>query len=658
MKALIFGDCQISGIIRCIRVMNPHLEIETIDIESIKTNVRHVRDRLRTCDLFFLQTSAKNRFPELVSDNADRILLFPHVYFLAYHPDIVYLHSAENLVVTPLSHYNSKLVVAGYLKGLNARETTALFNRDVFQKIGYLDAWKNAMSVFLRDARQTRLALDEAPSKWSRTGCFMYSVNHPKLHVLADLARTMLIAAGLEIRTSNPEKYIQDDLKSGPIWPVYPEIAATYGIEGDYCFKTMEIESKPRIISLSEFVERSFAIYANLPVESLATNYFDMRSFYEAVFGQNKSKPVTTRAPIANLDNTAGGQSHPYAALKPYQFWRTAVASVPSHEVDPVGSVPFQIYPADKVASIGSCFAQHISSRLQNAGLKYYVTEAKPPGMDAEEARRRSFEIFSARYGNIYTARQFVQLIDRAFGEFQPNIKVWRRPDGRFVDPFRPMIEPDGYETEEEVNNSRAQHLTAVRQLFETLDVLVFTLGLTEAWRSKRDGSVIPVAPGVVTGDWDSSAYEFINFSVDEVAKDLEQVLRKMASLNPRAKVILTVSPVPLVATYENRHVLVSTTYSKSVLRVAADMVCRKNSNVLYFPAYEIVSSHFSRGEYFAADLRSVTPSGVNHVMRLFLQHVCSHMPESSTSNSVELVSGYGIFCDEEQSVATQPERA
>jgi hypothetical protein len=196
-----------------------------------------------------------------------------------------------------------------------------------------------------------------------------------------------------------------------------------------------------------------------------------------------------------------------------------------------------------------------------------------------------------------------------------------------------------------------------VRHLFETLDVLVFTLGLTEAWRSKSDGSVVPVAPGVVAGDWDSSAYEFINFGADEVAKDLEQLLRKMAGVNPGAKLILTVSPVPLVATYEDRHVLVSTMYSKSALRVAADMACRKNKNALYFPSYEIIASHYSRGEYFAENLRSVTPSGVNHVMGLFLQHVCGRAPESAPLSSTELLSGYDIVCDEERSLASQPER-
>ena len=442
----------------------------------------------------------------------------------------------------------------------------------------------------------------------------------------------------------------------GPVWPVYPEIAASYGIEGDYCFKTAANDGNSEIIGLGEFVERSFSIYANLPPDTLVANKFDILGFGDTVFSQGKTKALREPAK-ANRDNTATGQSQPYASLGSHQFWRTAVASARMGEVDPVGPVRFRIDPEDKVASIGSCFAQHISGRLQDAGVKYHVTEAKTPEMGAEEAKRRSFGVFSARYGNVYTARQLVQLMGRAFGDFEPTEKAWRRPDGRLVDPFRPLIEPDGYETEQEVENSRSEHLAAVRRLFETLDVLVVTLGLTEAWRSKRDGAVFPVAPGVVAGELNLAAHEFINFGSDEIARDLAEVLRRMAGVNPRAKLILTVSPVPLVATCENRHVLVSNTVSKSALRVAADAVCRDNDRVQYFPSYEIINSSFSRGAYFAENLRSVTPRGVDHVMRLFFRHLCPRMANFNHSNSTDLLSGYDIVCDEERSIAGQPTR-
>jgi hypothetical protein len=80
----------------------------------------------------------------------------------------------------------------------------------------------------------------------------------------------------------------------------------------------------------------------------------------------------------------------------------------------------------------------------------------------------------------------------------------------------------------------------------------------------------------------------------------------------------LTVSPVPLTATYTDEHVLVATTHSKAILRAAASAVVTEFANVYYFPAYEIITGNFSRGRYFEDNLRTIAPEGVAHVMRVF----------------------------------------
>jgi hypothetical protein len=49
--------------------------------------------------------------------------------------------------------------------------------------------------------------------------------------------------------------------------------------------------------------------------------------------------------------------------------------------------------------------------------------------------------------------------------------------------------------------------------MFETLDVLVFTFGLTESWRNRADGAIFPLAPGVAGGEFHGDRYEFVNFS-------------------------------------------------------------------------------------------------------------------------------------------------
>lgn len=160
-----------------------------------------------------------------------------------------------------------------------------------------------------------------------------------------------------------------------------------------------------------------------------------------------------------------------------------------------------------------------------------------------------------------------------------------------------------------------------MRSAFETLDVLVFTLGLTECWMSAEDGAVYPVAPGVAGGSFDPERHLFVNLEVEDVVADMSAFVESLRRVNPAARVVLTVSPVPLAATAVDRHVLVSTTYSKSVLRVAAESLTRRFAHVHYFPAYEIVTGNFSRGAYFADDLRSVREEGVEHVMSLFFRH-------------------------------------
>ncbi len=313
---------------------------------------------------------------------------------------------------------------------------------------------------------------------------------------------------------------------------------------------------------------------------------------------------------------------HPYKSLPDKAFWRRSVAGRPPGNVDPVGEFDVRIEADTKVATAGSCFAQHIARHLKDSGYCYYVAEPGHPILPPSARERQNYGLFSCRYGNIYTARQLLQLMERAYGRFEPVEKPWKKAPGVFLDPFRPTSQPGGFISADEMLADRAQHLTAVGRMFETLDVFVFTLGLTEGWRSKKDGAVFPICPGVEGGKFDPKKYEFYNQTADEVIADLTAFRSALKDVNPKAQIILTVSPVPLVATaQEGEHVLSATTYSKSVLRVAAETVKRKFDDVHYFPSYEIITGAFNRGAYYAPDLRNVLEDGVSHVMRLFLAH-------------------------------------
>ena len=344
--------------------------------------------------------------------------------------------------------------------------------------------------------------------------------------------------------------------------------------------------------------------------------------------------------------------TNPYAAIENYQLWRRSVARIEPHLFDPVVKPKFCLDKTTKIATAGSCFAQHISRQLQRIGFHYFVPESGQE-LAENERLRRNFGVFSARYGNLYTARQLLQLFEEAFEDRTPAERAWLRSDGRYVDPYRPQIEPDGFETIQAVEDARMEHLADVRSVFTEADVLVFTLGLTEAWQSKVDGSVFPLAPGVVAGSFDPKRHEFINFTVADVDGDLMLFLRKLKERNPGIKVLLTVSPVPLIATYENRNVLVSTTYSKSVLRVVADQVVSHFEWVDYFPSFEIITGSYAGGLYYETDHREVNSRGVAHAMRCFVRNYTADPTHSfRREEEAQIVAieptRRDIICDEE----------
>ena len=101
---------------------------------------------------------------------------------------------------------------------------------------------------------------------------------------------------------------------------------------------------------------------------------------------------------------------NPYADAPSYRRWRQAIGQTPAADVDPVVALPFTITPTDKIVSAGSCFAQHIARHFLLNGFNYLVTETAHPILSADMAADFNYGLYSARYGNIYTTRQLLQL--------------------------------------------------------------------------------------------------------------------------------------------------------------------------------------------------------------------------------------------------------
>lgn len=343
-----------------------------------------------------------------------------------------------------------------------------------------------------------------------------------------------------------------------------------------------------------------------------------------------------TRMPDLKAGKTDG---NPYAAAPDCAFWRRAVSRVPWNILDPmIRDIPI-IDRLTRIVSAGSCFAQNLAKFIRASGYNYHVTEA-PVGI--------ATPLYSARYGNIYTSRQLLQLFQRAFGRLDDagGRHVWkRREDMLWVDAFRPSDSDPRVEVDE-VRADRERHLAAVRQAFKEAEAFVFTLGLTECWERREDGMVYPAAPGVFNREFDPDDFVFRNMTTTEVTTDFVAFVRELRAVNPAVEIIVTVSPVPLIATYTDSHVLTANCRSKSILRAAAAEICDICERTHYFPAYEIFTGPHSTGRLYERNLRDTTAAGVNLAMRCFMRHFGRKGVETPGHNQAETDDYRDVVCE------------
>jgi hypothetical protein len=641
MRISLIGNCQCDSLAACLRAMLPAAQIDTYMIHELTGDPDRLVRILADSDHVFAQTSAR---PHIAPASAHKVAYFPTIAFSAYHPDLTFVRGRKGggeveTVSSPLSGYHSLIAAFGYANAIGIEDILSFYHAGVYGRLCFFNRWDHARKELLEEGVDTGMPLNALFERWRKGDAFMHSSNHPTLRVMEDIARTLLRRIGLGSAMESVDPRMADPLKAMPIWPIYPEIAERLGVEGSMIFRPHEPESA---LSLRQFVESSYDCFAPYDRDSIDTLSLPVSEVGRRLGFAGEAPPLSTAR-------------NPYAEAPKVQFWKHSVAAIEPIDLDPVVSPRFAIGSQERVATAGSCFAQHIARTLKGSGFNYFVAENAPPGMSEGRARELNYGTFSARFGNIYTVRQLRQLIERAEGDFVPRTVAWESSTpGRVVDPFRPQIVPHGFDDERAMLAARDEHLACVRSMLREMDVFVFTLGLTEGWQARFDGAAFPLAPGVAGGRPDPDEYEFVNFDIDQIRDDLHEVIARIHALNPSCKIVLTVSPVPLIATFEPRHALVATTYSKSVLRVVADEMWRKYDHVDYFPSYEIITGNFNRGAYFAENLRDVTEAGVSHAMRVFMANYANaprprHPRASNGEKSTSRNPFFDVVCDEEE---------
>jgi hypothetical protein len=247
---------------------------------------------------------------------------------------------------------------------------------------------------------------------------------------------------------------------------------------------------------------------------------------------------------------------------------------------------------------MGSCFARNVARYLLERGFNYLVTE-------------QPFQQASAHWDQVFNTACMRQIFEYSLtDQWNPVVRWW--PKGENVqDPYRrDILYPEASRTEH-----FERHREASRQAIEKSEIIILTLGLIETWRDQRDQATYYRVPS--PSMYDSDVHEFYVQTVQDCTEDLDVIHDLLARANPEAQVVVTVSPVPLFATFRmDVDVVSANRLSKSTLRVAAEYFAQKHENVHYFPAYEIVTQGMD--DPYEEDNRHVTAETISTVMKAF----------------------------------------
>jgi len=243
----------------------------------------------------------------------------------------------------------------------------------------------------------------------------------------------------------------------------------------------------------------------------------------------------------------------------------------------------FSLTPGEKVFTIGSCFARNIEKALASRGFDVVTRRI------LEEAETTN--MFRANILNNYGVPSILNEFVWAFDEnhsFDPDVNLFELFPGRFTDIHLPAsIKPAGFEETLE----RRKVITQIVREAAECRIVVMTLGLIEVWFDKTSGLYLNYSPRRALVAKNPDRFELHVLSYGETIATLHKIIALLkTSCREDQKILLTVSPVPLTATYSGRDVLVANAVSKSVLRAAADEIVNAYDHIDYFPSYESVT--------------------------------------------------------------------
>lgn len=247
--------------------------------------------------------------------------------------------------------------------------------------------------------------------------------------------------------------------------------------------------------------------------------------------------------------------------------------------VIPSLSPRFQLNRGDRVFTIGSCFAREIEEHLHGFDLPTLEIALGP-----ELVPDRPNSIL-----NEYNAACMTQRIEWAVSgrDTTALAGLTREQEQGNID----LLLAKGHPVSHDMIMQIRRQIDGIYTRLPVADCVILTLGMTEVWYDNREQVFINRLPNPrELRDAQNSRYSFVNMTPQGCYEHMARGITALANSGV-TKILLTVSPVPLGATFEPHDCVIANSYSKATLRVVADMLTRDFAMVDYFPSYEIVLS-------------------------------------------------------------------
>ena len=275
----------------------------------------------------------------------------------------------------------------------------------------------------------------------------------------------------------------------------------------------------------------------------------------------------------------------------------------------------FKLSRDDKFYAIGSCFARGIESSLTSQ--KITVESAALEFARLQPANNEPSGLgFTNKYNTYSILNELRWALDP--GAIFPQESIVEVTKTTWYDPHtNPSLGlVDLNETLE-----RRSTMQAVTRRIQHCRAVIITLGLAEVWRDVKADVFINRTPIPSLVKTQPGRYEFHLTNFAENWANLEAIYALLTRYgHPDVRIVVTVSPVPLMNTFSTMDIVVANTWAKSLLRAVAQEWADAHPNVDYFPSYEIVQSS-DRAAVWERDLRHVKGAGTQHIMELFLRN-------------------------------------